>query len=232
MLAPSCTQARKISASRSRVSARAAGSSAATFMGASRFGRTRLSAPRAARSQRSGSTPQPAKAVACASDGRSLDDQFQNAVREIKMMFETKTWRKRIVDACAGRQFARQKLAVEAERRRRDRPAAEAAGRIDPFRLLILPDKRGRVAIDIGKQAGDGCAVRSSEAPEHGGCRAHFAVLDSRQGGAAHSALCGKLIERPAPRADDSPGRQGRPARSTRWSARTRRHFHIKPVMT
>src|SRR4029077_14257215 len=55
--------------------------------------------------------------------------------------------------------------------------------------------------LDIGKQAGDGCAVRSSEAPEHGGCRAHFAVLDSRQGGAAHSALCGKLIERPAPRA-------------------------------
>ena len=116
------------------------------------------------------------------------------------MMFETQTWRKGIVDARADRQFAGQKLAVEADRRRRDQPAAEAGGRIDPFPLFAPPDKRRRVALDVGEQARDGCPMRSGEPPEHGGCRAHFAVLDTRQGGAAHSAQGGKLIERPAPR--------------------------------
>ena len=59
-----------------------------------------------------------AKAVAGAQAmDRPLDGQLQSAVHEIEMMFETRTRRKRIVDARPGRQFARQKLAVEPERR-------------------------------------------------------------------------------------------------------------------
>src|SRR5271170_5396279 len=42
--------------------------------------------------------------------------------------------------------------------------------------------------------------MRAGEPPEHRRRRAHLAVLDPRQGGAAHSAPRGKLIERPAPR--------------------------------
>src|SRR3984957_17394978 len=42
--------------------------------------------------------------------------------------------------------------------------------------------------------------MRAGKPPEHGRRRAHFAVLDPRQGGAAHSAQRGKFIERPAPR--------------------------------
>ena len=43
--------------------------------------------------------------------------------------------------------------------------------------------------------------MRSGEPPEHGGGRAHFAVLDPAQRGAADPAPRRKLIERPAPRA-------------------------------
>ena len=93
----------------------------------------------------------------------SLDRELQHAVHEIEMVFETKMWRKRIVDARPARQFARQKLAVEPERGRRDRPAAEAGRRVDPFRLVALPDQRWRVVLDIGKQAGDRGAVRAGE---------------------------------------------------------------------
>ena len=80
-------------------------------------------------------------------------------------MFETEARRKRIVDARASRQFATQQLAVEAERRGRDRPAAEAGGRIDPLGLLGPPDERRPLTLDVGKQARDGCAIRSSEPP-------------------------------------------------------------------
>jgi hypothetical protein len=117
------------------------------------------------------------------------------------MMFETEARRKRIVDARASRQFATQQLAVEAERRGRDRPAAEAGGRIDPLGLLGPPDERRPLTLDVGKQARDGCAIRSSEPPKHGRGRAHFAVLDPRQGSATDPAQRGKFIERPAPRA-------------------------------
>jgi hypothetical protein len=40
--------------------------------------------------------------------------------------------------------------------------------------------------------------MRSSEPPEHGRGRAHFAVLDPRQGSAADPAQRGKFVERPA----------------------------------
>src|SRR5580693_2781060 len=204
-LAPSCTQACRIWASRSTVLASAAGSIAATIIvWASMISPENENVARGAlpvRNETARAHKLEAKAVAGvqAMDG-PLDGQFQSAVHEKEMMFETQTWRKGVVDARADRQFAGQKLAVEADRRRRDQPAAEAGGRIDPFPLFAPPDKRRRVALDVGEQARDGRAMRSCEPSEHGGCRADFAVLDPRQGGAAHSAQRGKLIERPAPR--------------------------------
>src|SRR3984957_12403572 len=204
-LAPSCTQACRIWASRSTDLASAAGSIAATIIvWASMVSPENENVARGAlpvRNETARAQQLEAKAVAgVQAMDAPIDGQLQSAVHEIKMMFETQTWRKRIVDARADRQFAGQKLAVEADRRRRDQPAAEAGGRIDPFPLFAPPDKRRRVALDVGQQARDGCAMRSGEPPEHGRCRAHFAVLDSRQGGATETTQGGKLIERPAPR--------------------------------
>ena len=156
---------------------------------------------------------------------RPLDGQLQSAVQDIEMMFETPARRKRIIDARPARQFARQKLAVEPERGRRDRPAAEAGRRVDPFRLVALPDQRGRVVLDIGKQAGDRGAVRAGEASEHGGRRAHLAILDARQGRAADPAQPGQLVERPAPR----PPQPAQPFRESQTSpARQCICFHIR----
>ncbi len=135
----------------------------------------------------------------------ALDRQFESAVDEIEMMLKTEARRKRIIDLRAGWQFATQKLAVEVERWRRDRAAAQARGRINPLRLLGPPDEGWSVALDVGKQPRDGGAMRSGEAPEHGGGRTHFAILDPRQGSAAHPAQRGKFIERPAPRAPQFP---------------------------
>ena len=59
--------------------------------------------------------------------------------------------------------------------------------------------ERRRLALDVGEQARDGRAMRAGEPPEHGGGRADIAVLDPRQGGAAHAAQRGKFVERPAP---------------------------------
>src|SRR5580692_3706008 len=141
-LAPSCTQACRIWASRSTVLASAARSSAATIIvWASMISPENENVARGAlpvRNETARAHQLEAKAVAGvqAMDG-PLDGQFQSAVHEKEMMFETKTGRKRVVDALAARQFATQNLAVEAERRRRDRAATEAGGRVDPFRLLI-----------------------------------------------------------------------------------------------
>ena len=149
MLAPSCTQACRIWASRSTVLASAAGSSAATFMvWASTISPENENVARRRRPVAINGSPHQlvAKAVAGVETiDSALDGQLESAVHEIKVMFETRTRRKRIVDARAGRQFAGEKFAVEGERRRRNRPAAEAGGGIDPLRLLVPPDKRRRL---------------------------------------------------------------------------------------
>src|ERR1700722_14745905 len=110
MLAPSCTQACRIWASRSRVSASPAGSSAAIFTGCASIvspeNENVARGARPGRNEPARAHQLEAKAVAGlqAMDGL-LDGKLQSAVREIEMMFETETRRKRIVDAGAGRQF-------------------------------------------------------------------------------------------------------------------------------
>src|SRR5580693_8591265 len=123
-LAPSCTQARRIWASRSTDLASAAGSIAATIIvWASMISPENENVARGAlpvRNETARAHQLEAKAVAGvqAMDG-PLDGQFQSAVHEKEMMFETQTWRKGIVDARADRQFSGQKLAVETDRRRK-----------------------------------------------------------------------------------------------------------------
>src|ERR1700674_2864001 len=79
----------------------------------------------------------------------SLDRQVKGAVLQVEVMFEANARRQRIVDACAGRQFAMQELAIVVRRRRRHRPPAETGGRIDPFRLIGACDEGGRVGFDL-----------------------------------------------------------------------------------
>jgi hypothetical protein len=133
--------------------------------------------------------------------GGALYRDFEDAVLEIKMVFQTEARRKRIVDGRASRQFAAEHLTFEVERQRRDGAPTEAGGRIDPLSLVGPPNKRWRVALNIGEQARYGCAMRSGEPSEHGGGWAHLAILDPRQRRAAHSAQLGKFIQRPAARA-------------------------------
>src|SRR5580698_7699833 len=231
MLAPSCTQASRIWASRSRVLASSAGSSAATFTGCafivSPENENVARRARPGRDETARAHQFEAKAVASVQTmERVLNGQLESAVREIEMMFETQAGRKQIVDAGAGRQLASQKLAVEADRRRRDQKAAEAGGRIDPFPLFALPDKRWRVVLDIGKQAGDRCPVRSGEPAEHRGGRAHLAILDPRQGSPTHSAQRRQFIERPALPAPQ--GAQAFGEADIRAAAGLRINFHIR----
>src|SRR5271157_2588921 len=115
----------------------------------------------------------------------SLDYKLERALLEIKMMLEAKARRERIVDARSGRQFAAKHLAIEIERGRRDRAAAKAGGGIDPLRLVGAGDERGRLALDVGEEARYGRAMRPGEPPERGRRRAHLAVLDPAQRGAA-----------------------------------------------
>src|SRR5271170_909868 len=109
----------------------------------------------------------------------SLDYELERALLEIKMMLEAKARRERIVDGRSGRQFAAKHLAIEVERRRRDRAAAKAGGGIDPLWLVGAGDERGRLALDGGEEARDGRAMRSGKPPQHRRRRAHLAVLDS-----------------------------------------------------
>src|SRR5271163_507585 len=110
MLAPSCTQACRIWASRSTIFASAAGSIAVTFIvWASTISPENENVARRTRPIRN-ETARAHQLVAKAVAGVQLmngplDGEHQSAVREKEVMFETKTRRERVVDARAGRQF-------------------------------------------------------------------------------------------------------------------------------
>jgi len=91
-----------------------------------------------------------AQAIAGAEAMEVAIDRDLEPFEQVEMMFEPGAGRSRIIDARARGQLALQEFAFEAAGERGDGAVAKSDGGIDPFSLIGAPDKRRRLALDLG----------------------------------------------------------------------------------